>query len=143
MGYYYQGYIPGYSNNNYYYSSYNYKKYKSIRKPGVMGLKNLNASSCYMNASIQCLVHLEGFYTSIACKKSIPKESLLYEINNFIKEMTDKNNEKKSYSPTKIREAMGKVDVKYLLDRQRDANEFISNCIMEIHDETKSKVKKI
>ena len=92
MDYYQQGYIYG-TNSNYY--SYNYNINKSIRKHCVMGLKNLNASSCFMNASIQCLVHLEGFYTSIKSLKNKPKDSLVYEISNFIEEMTDEKNKKK------------------------------------------------
>jgi len=129
---YYYGLIPGTNDHSYNQNYYN----RSIRKEGVMGLKNINASSCFMNASIQCLVHLKEFNTSIISKKKPKEGSLVYEIKDFIKEMS-LNNEKKSYSPKKIREAIGKIDEKYLKDRQRDANEFISNCIMAIHDETK------
>ena len=121
----------------------NYIKY-SVRKPGVMGLQNFNSSSCFMNASIQCLVHLKGFYTSIKNLKVKHKKegTLVYEISNFIQEMEKDSNEK-NYSPKNIIKVMGeKVDQKYLEDKQRDANEFISNCIMKIHDETKTEVKK-
>jgi len=128
------GYIQGTADNSDYYNNY-YNR--SVRKEGVMGLKNKNASSCYMNASIQCLVHLEGFNTSIVSKKNRKEEGLVYAINDFIKEMSLNNNQK-SYSPIKIRKAIGKIDEKYLKDKQRDANEFISDCIMAIHDETKS-----
>lgn len=126
------GWIPGTNDHSYNQNYYN----RSIRKEGVMGLKNINASSCFMNASIQCLVHLKEFNTSIISKKKPKEGSLVYEIKDFITEMSS-NNKKKSYSPKKIREAIGKIDEKYLKDRQRDANEFISNCIMAIHDETK------
>ena len=137
-GFYSKGIIYGY-----YYNHYYYYKNKSVRKPGVMGLKNLNASLCYMNASIQCLVHLEPFYTSIKSLNKKTKKSLVYEISNFIEEMMNEENKQKSYSPKNIIIAMGKIDEKYLENRQRDANEFISNCIMGIHDETKEPIEKI
>ena len=73
------GWIPGTNDHSYNQNYYN----RSIRKEGVMGLKNINASSCFMNASIQCLVHLKEFNTSIISKKK-PKEGSLvsfYTVN--------------------------------------------------------------
>ena len=93
---------------------------------------------CYMNSSIQCLFHLKKFANFILEGKGtsllIPTRNLLISMINW------KENKKKSdLSVEEIKKEMGRIDERYNHNRQEDANEFISNFLDALREETSEK----
>ena len=102
-----------------------YKHYKN---------SNLN-NSCYINASIQCLFRLDGFVKNILkCKNG----KLVSATKNLINNMQRTNNKYKSCSVFEIKQAMAEKNEIYENDYQEDANEFISNYLNDLLQETKN-----
>ena len=128
-----------YYNNNY--SNYSYSNYNeaSIRKEGVLGLKNINGSLCFMNSSLQCLAHIKPLYDKIKEKKKL--EPLGFEFYIFITEMNKTPEDKdfeKAYSPENILDEITKIYPLYNGRGQHGANEFISNFLKALHNELNS-----
>lgn len=102
--------------------------------------KNLDEISnlyniCYINSSIQCLFHLDEFIYNILnssggnlCKATVDL------VNNM--RFHDK---KKNLSASEIKAVMGEIDEKYKENKQEDADEFISNYINALIEETADK----
>ena len=122
----------GYSGNygNYgYSSSYGYDNYYSSYKekiPGIFGFHNNKIiNNCFMNSSLQNLLHCENFADRI---HSIPDNKLsdkplAKEIKNLITEI---NNGETELDPRKVKSILSTVEEKYKYNEQNDANEFIT-----------------
>lgn len=98
--------------------------------------KNLNLNNtCYINASIQCLFRLDEFVKNILrCDGG----SLTTATKNLIINMKKNSKKKKNNcSVFEIKMAMGKENELYNDEEQGDANEFISNYLNYLIDETK------
>ena len=107
-------------------SIYNYKYNDSI------------FNVCYMNSSIQCLFHLRKFVNFIIKGKGTP---LLMLTRNLLIEMINwkEINKKSDLSVKEIKIQMGRIDERYNHNRQEDANEFISNFLDALREETSEK----
>lgn len=120
-----------YNKINYNYS-YNYN----------LNYNNNLANVCYINSSIQCLFHLKKFVNFIAGSSGNPGSSLFIATRNLLVDMINaKNLQNKNLSIEKIKEAMSKIDKRYKNNNQEDANEFISNFLNALLDETSDKSK--
>lgn len=108
----------------------NYKSYK----------KSTLFNSCYMNASIQCLFRLDEFVKKII---QYNEGSLVLATKNLIYKMQKPNNKKNQCSVLDIKNAMGKNDEKYNDEYQEDANEFITNYLNNLIEETNDASVKI
>jgi ubiquitin C-terminal hydrolase len=113
-----------------------------------VGLKIKNKSykhliiynSCYMNASIQCLIHLDEFVRQIL---KCDKGDLTEATKNLIYYMKNNKNKNRYCSVIEIKQVMGKKFEQYKGDEQRDANEFITNYLNVLTEETKDSGEKI
>ena len=132
---------------------YNYDNYKGneikIFPRGLLNLstttrkikkynnhKDLNMyNSCYINASIQCLFRLDEFVKNIL--KCENKGNLVIETKNLIYNMQNTYDKKKQCTVAGIKQAMGEKDIIYNNDEQEDANEFITNYLNQLVEETK------
>ena len=106
----------------------NYKSYKK---------KNL-FNSCYMNASMQCLFRIDGFVNKII---QYDKGNLTLATKKIIYDMQKPNI--KQCSVLDIKNAMGEKNEKYNDEFQEDANEFITNYLNYLIEETKDFVNEL
>lgn len=97
--------------------------------------KNSNLYNiCYINASIQCLFRLNEFVKKIV---KYNKGNLIIATNNLIDKMQNIPKNNKYCSVSEIKKAMGKTNDIYNNDEPEDANEFITNYLNELVEETK------
>ena len=101
------------------------KNYKSYKKSELY-------NTCYINSSIQCLFRLDEFVKNIL---KCDEGNLVIATKNLINRMKNKYNNKQC-SVYEIKEAMGQKDQIYKNDEQQDANEFISNYLNGLIEET-------
>ncbi len=98
-------------------------------------------NSCYINASIQCLFRFDRFVNEIM-KYDKNKGNLLIATKDLIHRMqTPKNNNKQQCSVLDIKKAMGEKYEKYIDDNQEDANEFISNYLNGLIEQTQDNIE--
>ena len=100
--------------------------YKSYKKYNLF-------NACYMNASIQCLFRIDKFVKNII---QYNKGSLVLATKELISDMQKPNNKKNLFSVLGIKNAMGEKDEKYKDEYQEDANEFITNYLNNLIEET-------
>jgi ubiquitin C-terminal hydrolase len=99
---------------------------------------NLN-NVCYINSTIQCLFRLDEFVKNIL---KYDGDSLTIATQNLIRKMKNYNNQKRNYcSVEEIKMAMGKKNKLYYGEEEGDANEFISNYLNYLIEETKDNGK--
>ena len=128
------GYSSNYINNYNYIDNYNYDyNYESsIRTKGVIGLKNINGSLCFMNSSLQCLAHIKPFYEKIVEKSQL--KSLGLTFFELLVKMYDDSKDK-NFIPNDILDAISSYYIEYKDGKQQGANEFISNFLKAFHEE--------
>ena len=102
------------------------KKYKKYKNSNLY-------NTCYLNSSIQCLFRLEEFSNKIS---NCSGGKLVEATKNLIKDMKD---ECKILSVSEIKEAMIEYDEKYGGVKPEDANEFISDYLNALLEETRIK----
>lgn len=105
--------------------------YKSFKNASLF-------NSCYMNASIQCLFRLDGFVKRIL---QYDEGNLVLATKKLIHNMQNPGNKFNQCSVLEIKKAMGEKDEKYNDEFQEDANEFITNYLNYLIEETKDFVK--
>ena len=106
-------------------------KYKSYKKTSLF-------NSCYMNSSIQCLFRIDEFVNKII---KYDEGSLVLATKKLIYDMQEHNNNYRNQcSVLDIKNAMGEKDEKYYDEFQEDANEFITNYLNYLIEETKDSV---
>ena len=125
----YRRYDNYYLSNYYENSNFNYKK------------DNYLSNVCYMNSSIQCLFHLNDFVHFIL---NSPGKPLVNSTRNLLINMINSKQEKykNNLSVEEIKMEMGRIDDRYNHNRQEDANEFISNFLDALREETSVKYNK-
>lgn len=107
---------------------------KNKKKNNCDNLKMYN--TCYINSSIQCLFHLDKFINKIvncSIEGNLTKatKNLIYNMKN--------NNQYLKLSVSEIKETMVDLDEKYNDNQQEDANEFISDYLNLLIEETRIK----
>ena len=117
---------------------YNLSKEKNDNYYIYKSKKLLNI--CYMNSSIQCLFHLKKFTDFIFNYECIENKYL--NLVNATKELLiNMIKNKDNLNVENIKNAMGKIDDRYKYNNQEDANEFISNFLNNLLEETSDKNK--
>ena len=92
-------------------------------------------NTCYINSSMQCLFRLDEFVKNIL---KCDKGNLVFATKNLIHSMQNyKKQKNKSCSVLEIKQVMGEKNDKYNGNEQQDANEFISNYLNDLVEETK------
>jgi len=99
--------------------------YKSFKKTSLL-------NSCYMNASIQCLFRIDRFVNNII---KYDGGNLVLATKQLIYDMQKHNNNQ--CSVLDIKNAMGEKEEKYNEEFQEDANEFITNYLNYLIEETR------
>jgi ubiquitin C-terminal hydrolase len=97
---------------------------------------------CYMNSSIQCLLHLKDFTDKIIKASEDKNGALITATAELIKQMKGVDKKKSNVlSVEDIKKSMGKIDDRYNDYNQEDANEFISNYLDGLLNEIGDKNK--
>ena len=117
------------------------KKKLSQKKGLLYGFINFE-NMCYMNSSLQLLTRVSELKENVKNfdENKINKETdcqgkLIIEFKKII-EIIELGKEK--ISPKDLKKVMGEIDERYKSNNQEDANEFISNFLSELLEETKS-----
>ena len=109
---------------------------KDQKISGYNNYKDLNLwNACYINASIQCLFRLDE------CVKNILKYeggNLTKATRNLINKMKNFNKKKNFCTVFDIKTVMGENNELYNENKEGDANEFISNYLNDLIEETKN-----
>ena len=126
---------------DFYHDKYN-KKYK------LYGFSN-SRNNCYLNSSLQLLTRIKelkeeilNFQDKYINREFITRGNLVKEFKIILEEI---ENNKKIIDPDYLKKEMGKIDERYKYSSQEDANEFISNFLEGLREETsdKSQIGKI
>ena len=110
----------------------NLSRHQKIKNYNVYKKLNLY-NTCYINASIQCLFRLDEFVKNIL---KCDKGDLVLATKNLINSMNSKYNKNRQCAVHEIKQAMGEKDEIYKYEEQQDANEFISNYLNDLIEET-------
>ena len=116
-----------------------YSSYDTKYSKFDFGFNEKLSNVCYINSSIQCLFHLKKFVYFILYKGY--GNSLYNSTRELLMNMVDPK--KKILSVENIKSEMSKIDTKYKYNNQEDANEFISNFLDALVEETSHKIYKI
>ena len=102
-----------------------------------------DGNNCYLNSSLQLLTRVKELKLNILryhendiCTNTITEGKLTKE---FKKIFIDLKNRKEFINPKDLKRVMGKIDERYKDNNQEDANEFISNFLDGLLDETGDK----
>ncbi|KAH0792501.1 Clan CA, family C19, ubiquitin hydrolase-like cysteine peptidase [Histomonas meleagridis] len=105
------------------------KKFITKKSSPYPGLKNLG-NTCYMNASLQCLISLPHFITSLS---QFPNKFLITSFIQFYKSITQTDDS--VFDPTQLRRSFITL-VPFFGDKtQHDSHEFLSFFIDKLHEE--------
>ena len=124
-----------------------YKNRNHLQKSKkIYGFIN-NGNNCYLNSSLQLLTRVNDLKEKILNFNDINKDintngqltkefkSILYKIEN--------DEERRCFSPDKLKRVMANIDERYTKNHQEDANEFISFFLNALISETANKNKVI
>ena len=116
-------------------------EYKCISQK-IYGFIN-QRNDCYLNSSLQMITHIIELND---CLKNYLKDNEKKENIDLVRayvEILNKINEgEQEINPKDLKNVMGEKNEIYKNDNQEDANEFISNFLMELKNETKDKTQK-
>ena len=99
-------------------------------------------NNCYLNSSLQLLTRIDDIKLNLLQNNlNINYQSLTGGnlINTFKKILSDINNNKTPIDPKFLKKEMSKIDSRYRGTSQEDANEFISNFLDGLLEETASR----
>ena len=106
----------------------------------MMKNNDININNCYINSSLQTLLHLEEFITDVRSiyikKDKEEKMKLTFEFKKLINQYL-KENILKTIDPLNIKKILSEVNEKYKTNHQQDANEFITFFLNQMMDEVK------
>ena len=113
-----------------------YNKIRQVDEEGPKcpwkGLRNLG-NTCYLNSSLQMLYSIRGFVSSLAGKGADLANSIV-GVADSLKDSTF------SANPKAVKQAIDAVTDKFVGYEQRDAHEFLSDLVDQVHDELENEV---
>ena len=109
-----------------------------INKPFANGLQNIGAT-CYMNATIQCLAHVEDFTKGLLRKKDeIKKNKYKNKLANAFLEVIEniwENNNIKYYAPYYFKELISKMNPLFEGIQANDSKDLVLFLLETMHNE--------
>jgi len=113
--------------------------------PTLIGLQNIGAT-CYMNATLQCLCHIDKFVNFFKYNKQINyiyndnnnKNKLSYSFKILIEQLwpNDPNNKTKTYyAPFDFKEKISKMNPLFEGVQANDSKDLVNFIVMTLHEE--------
>ena len=102
-----------------------------------IGLLNVG-NSCYQNAVIQCILHLDDFGSSLTHIRGLGRSSLARIIRDIFMK-TIQANSRIIFELSELRELMGNSNKAWKSKHQQDAHEFLISLLDNLNDELKSR----
>ena len=108
----------------------------NYKEPILIGLNNIGAT-CYMNATLQCLSNtkkLTDYFLNIF-KNDDPNKIMSNEYYKVIKNLWNRENNNKSYSPNSFKEVLSKENPLFEGVQANDSKDLINFLIERFHQE--------
>ena len=108
----------------------------SYKEPILIGLNNIGAT-CYMNATLQCMSNTKKLtdYFLNNFKNGDPNKIMTNEYYKVIKNLWNRDNNKKSYSPNSFKEALSKENPLFAGIAANDSKDLINFLLERFHQE--------
>ena len=111
------------------------KELNDKKNPILIGLNNIGAT-CYMNASLQCLSNTKKLTKYfLENYKYNPNKIMSNEYYEVIKNLWNKNNNKKSYSPYSFKDVLSKENPLFAGIAANDSKDLINFLLERFHHE--------
>ena len=112
----------------------------SEKKYQEYGFKNTK-NNCYLNSSLQLLTRVKGLKEAVLNNKDKNGNKITGGklFDKFKRILQDIQNNEKTITPDYLKKEMGRIDNRYIRNDQEDANEFISNFLDALCEETSNK----
>ena len=128
---------------------YNEKFENKIDEESIKFYGFINSgNNCYLNSSLQLLTRINELKNGILNyqdneinKDNNTKGQLFVEFKNIISEIENPQNDNLLINPEKLKYIMGNINQIYYRSSLEDSNEFISNFISGLFNETANKAK--
>ena len=103
-------------------------------------------NNCYLNSSLQLLTRIKDLKDKILdfneiCKDNSTKGEIIIQFKKILKII--ENDYEPRINPDNLKKTMSNIDERYLYNNQEDANEFISNFLDGLLEETANKQKAV
>ena len=108
----------------------------NFKEPILIGLNNIGAT-CYMNATLQCLSNTKKLtdYFLNDFKNGDPNKIMTNEYYKVIKNLWNRDNNKKPYSPNSFKEVLSKENPLFAGIAANDSKDLINFLLERFHQE--------
>ena len=110
------------------------EKYK---KPILVGLNNIGANCCYMNATLQCLSNTKKLteYFFHDFKYDSKNKTMTNEYYKVIKNLWNRENNNKSYSPYSFKKILSQENPLFVGNQDNNSKDLINFLLERFHQE--------
>ncbi|KAM3184917.1 hypothetical protein ACTXT7_007421 [Hymenolepis weldensis] len=107
------------------------------------GLVNMG-NTCYMNSSLQCLLHTPVLWNYFMQPEDATwGNQLVQQFVAFVREMSNRGECATAFSPKELKSCFEKIHTMFVGNRQQDSQEFLILLLDSLHEALKSKPCKV
>ncbi|VUZ54405.1 unnamed protein product [Hymenolepis diminuta] len=111
--------------------------------PLERGLVNMG-NTCYMNSSLQCLLHTPVLWNYFMQPDDTRwSNQLIQQFVAFVRKMSNRGECAIAFSPKELKSCFEKIHTMFVGNRQQDSQEFLILLLDSLHEALKSKPRKV